>query len=129
MGGQVSMAFDASVVPMPQARAGKLKVLAVASEKRWPESPDTPTIQEAGVPDFLMNSWAGLMAPKGTPQAVIDRMSREIAEVVKMPEVRTTFTIAGFLPVGASPAEFGKLIETDSKKYATIIESAGVTVQ
>lgn len=114
---------------MPQARAGKLKVLAVASEKRWPESPDTPTIQEAGVPDFLMNSWAGLMAPKGTPQAVIDRMSREIAEVVKMPEVRTTFTIAGFLPVGASPAEFGKLIETDSKKYATIIESAGVTVQ
>ena len=129
MGGQVSMAFDASVVPMPQARAGKLKVLAVASEKRWPDNPDTPTVQEAGVPDFVMNSWAGLMAPAGTPQPVIDRMSREIAEVVKMPEVQKTFTTAGFLPIGGSPAEFSSLIERDSKKYAEIIESAGVTVQ
>jgi len=129
MGGQVSMAFDASVVPMPHARAGKLKVLAVASAQRWPDNPDTPTLQEAGVPDFVMNSWAGLMAPAGTPQAVVDRMSREIAAVVKMPEVQATFNTAGFLPVGGTPAEFKALIDGDSKKYAEIIKAAGVTVQ
>lgn len=75
MSGQVSMVFDPMLVPMPQAKAGKINVLAVASAKRLPAAPDVPTMEEAGFPGFVMNSRTGLLAPAGTPQPAIDRPS------------------------------------------------------
>lgn len=129
MGGQVGLAFDTILVPMPHVKSGKLKALAIASAQRWPDNPDIPTMEESGYPGFIMNSWAGLMAPKGTPQAIVDRMSKEIAEIVKMPDVQTIFNTAGFLPVGSTPAQFQALIDKDTEKYAEIIKAANVTVQ
>ncbi|MGO4577284.1 Bug family tripartite tricarboxylate transporter substrate binding protein [Cupriavidus sp. 2TAF22] len=128
MSGNVSMVFDPLLVPMPQAKAGKINVLAVASAKRWPGEPNIPTMEEAGFPGFVMSSWAGLMAPAGTPQPVIDRMSKEIAEAVRSPDVQKKLENLGFIGVGSTPDEFRKLIDRDSARYAEIIKAAKISL-
>lgn len=128
MSGQVNMVFDPIVVPMPHAKSGKINVLAVASAKRWPAEPTIPTMEESGFPGFVMNSWVGLMAPAGTPQPIVDRLSREIAEVVKLPEVKEKLEKLGFAGIGSTPTEFQALIDKDTASYKRIIEAAHVTL-
>jgi tripartite-type tricarboxylate transporter receptor subunit TctC len=124
--GQVSMVFDAMVLEMPYVKEGKLKALAIASRNRYPDAPDIPTMQESGYPGFIMGSWAGLMAPAGTPAAAIERMSREIAEIVKQPEVVATFKHLGFLPMGTSPQEFKSFLNDETERYAKILKDSNV---
>jgi len=128
MSGQVSMVFDPLLVPMPQAKAGKINVLAVASAKRLAVAPNVPTMEEAGLPGFVMSSWTGLMAPAGTPQPIIDRMSRTIAEVVRLPEVQKRLEDLGYVAVGSTPAEFQKLIDRDGARYAEIIKAGNISL-
>lgn len=126
--GDVSMAFDPILVPMAYAKQGRIKVLALTSPQRWPDEPDIPTMEEAGLPGFNMNSWAGLMAPAGTPDAIINKVSAEIAEIVKEPEVTEQFLKAGFVPVGGSAADLENLIQKDTVMYKEIIEKANISV-
>lgn len=128
LGEQVDMAFDTVLLEMPYVKSGKLKVLAVASEKRWPEEPNIPTMEEAGYPGFVMNSWAGFLAPVGTPPEIIQRVSAEIDEILKLPDVKANFRSAGFLPVGGTPEQFKTLVGQESKKYEKIIKATGVTL-
>jgi len=125
--GHLPMVFDAMVLEMPYVKEGKLKVLAIASEQRWPDEPDIPTMQEAGYPGFIMGSWAGLMAPAGTPTPAIERMATEIADIVKLPEMTAMLKRQGFLPVGSSPHEFKAFLANETERYAKIIKDAGVT--
>lgn len=129
LSGQVSMVFDAMVLEMPYVKTGKLKVLAIASEKRWPDEPEIPTMQEAGYPGFVMGSWAGLMAPAGTPAVIVARMSSEIAEIVKLPEVSAMFKRLGFLSVGSSPRDFKAFLDSEMTRYAKIIKDSGVVAE
>jgi len=129
LGGQLSMVFDPAIVPMPYAKKGELKVLGLASAERWQVAPEVPTLVEQGVKDFVMNSWVGLLAPAGTPQPIVDRMSRELAEVVKDPDVQQRFANAGFVPRGSTPAEFGALIEKDLARYGEIVKATGTKVE
>ena len=126
--GEVSVAFDPLLVPMPHVKSGKINVLAVASAKRWPGEPNIPTMEEAGFPGFVMSSWTGLLAPAGTPQPVIDRMAREIAAATRSPEVAKKLTDLGFIPVGSTPDEFRKLIERDTTRYAQIVKAGKITL-
>src|SRR5690606_5237193 len=87
MAGLVDYFFDPASGGMPQVKAGKLKVLAVSMPKRCDCAPDVPTMAEAGYPNIVQSSWIGLMAPAGTPKAIVDRMSGEIAKAVSTPEV------------------------------------------
>lgn len=128
LSGQVSMVFDPILVPMQYVKEGRLKVLAVTSRKRWADEPNVPTMDEAGVPGFFMNSWVSLMAPAGTPQDIIDRVSKEIAEITQEPEVQQTFTAAGFVAVGSTPAELDALIEKDTAMYGEIVRKANIKV-
>lgn len=128
MSGQVSMVFDPLLVPMPQAKAGKINVLAVASAKRWPGEPNIPTMEEAGFPGFVMSSWTGLMAPAATPQPIIDKMAKAVAQAVRAPEVAKRLEDLGFVPVGSTPEQFQKLIETDSARYGEIIRAAKISL-
>ncbi len=128
MSGQVSMVFDPLLVPMPHVKTGKINVLAVASAKRWPGEPNVPTMVESGYPDFVMSSWAGVMAPAGTPAAIVARMSKEIAAAVQSPEVKNKLEALGFGAVGGTPAEFQALITRDAAIYKKIIDAAKVTV-
>ncbi|WP_340528526.1 tripartite tricarboxylate transporter substrate binding protein [Cupriavidus necator] len=126
--GEVSVAFDPLLVPMPHVKSGKINVLAVASAKRWPGEPNIPTMEEAGFPGFVMSSWTGLMAPAGTPQPIVARMAREIAAATRSPEVTKKLTDLGFVPVGSTPDEFRKLIERDTARYAEIVKAGKITL-
>ena len=128
LGGRVSMVFDPILVPMQYVKQNRLKALAFTGKERWPTEPGIPTMEEAGMPGFVTGSWAGLMAPAGTPKPIIERMAREISEIVKEPDVKQKFVDAGFLPVGGTTAQFSELMKTDSARYAEIIKQAGITV-
>lgn len=128
LGGRVSMVFDPILVPMQYAKKGDLKVLAVTSPERWADEPEIPTVAESGFPGFAMNSWVAWLAPAGTPQAIVDKVAAEIAEIAKEEGIGERFKGAGFVPVGAGPAELGALIERDSKMYGEIVKRANITV-
>lgn len=128
LGNRVSMVFDPVLVPMQYVKQNRLKALAFTGKERWPTEPDIPTMEEAGMPGFVTGSWAGLMAPANTPKPIIERMAREISEIVKEPDVRQKFVDAGFLPVGGTPAQFAELMKKDSARYAEIIKQANITV-
>lgn len=127
LGGQVSMVFDPILVPMQYVKQGRLKALAFTGKQRWPTEPDIPTMEEAGMPGFVTGSWAGLVAPTGTPAAIIERMAQEISLIVHEPDVTQKFLDAGFLPAGGSPADFAALLRNDSARYAKIIKDATIT--
>lgn len=126
LSGQVSMVFDPILVPMQYVKQGKLKAIAITSTKRWDDEPGVPTMDEAGLPGFFMNSWASLMAPAGTPKDIVDRVSKEIAEIAKDPEVMKTFHEAGFVAVGSTPDELAKLIQKDTAMYGDIVKKANI---
>ncbi|EHK65792.1 Bug family tripartite tricarboxylate transporter substrate binding protein [Achromobacter arsenitoxydans] len=128
LGNRVSMVFDPILVPMQYVKQNRLKALAFTGKERWPTEPNIPTMEEAGLPGFVTGSWAGLMAPANTPKPIIERMAREISEIVKEPDVRQKFVDAGFLPVGGTPAQFADLMKKDSARYAEIIKQANITV-
>lgn len=129
LSGQVSMVFDPILVPMPYVKEGKLNVLGVTSSEKYEGEESVPTLDESGFKGFKMNSWVALMAPAGTPQEIVDRVSKEITEVVKDPEVIEKFKNAGFVPVGSTPAELGELIKRDSELYGNIVKESNIKVQ
>ncbi|GAB7542925.1 hypothetical protein CS8_025940 [Cupriavidus sp. 8B] len=126
--GEVSVAFDPLLVPMPHVKSDKINVLAVASTRRCPGEPNIPTMEDAGSPGFVMSSWTGLLAPAGTPQPIMDRMAKEIADATHSPEVAKKLTDLGFIPVGGTSAEFRKLIERDTTRYEEIVKAAKITL-
>ena len=128
LSGQLSFVFDTMVVFMPHVKEGKLKAIAVSSAKRWPTEPNIPTMAESGFPGFAMASWVGLMAPKGTPQAIIDRVAKEIGEIVKDPDVQQKFLAAGFVAESSTPEGFKQLIEKDGAMYGEIVKKANIKV-
>jgi tripartite-type tricarboxylate transporter receptor subunit TctC len=107
-------------------RAGKLKALAVATPKRSPLAPDVPTMDEAGVAGFTGGTWFGVLAPARTPAAIVERLNKEIAAILRAPEVVQTFTDRGIEPVGNSAAEFRAFIVAESRRWLKVAQDAGV---
>ncbi|WP_236904007.1 Bug family tripartite tricarboxylate transporter substrate binding protein [Comamonas serinivorans] len=126
--GQIDFLFDPAMVPMPHVKAGTLKVLAVSLPKRCPCTPDVPTLEEAGVPGFVQSSWIGLMAPAGTPKAIVDRLSTEIGKALKNPELIKKLADMGMSAQGSTPAQFQALIERDTQNYAAIAKQANISL-
>jgi tripartite-type tricarboxylate transporter receptor subunit TctC len=126
LGGQVQMTFDAIPVALPQVRAGKLKALAVATPKRSALAPDVRTMDESGVAGFAGGTWWGVLAPARTPAAVVDRVAREIAAILKAPDVVQTFTERGFEAVGNTPAEFRAFVDSESRRWLKVAQGAGI---
>ena len=124
--GDVSFYFSPVPDAKSQAEGGKVQMLAITSPTRSKEVPDVPTIVESGVPSFKYSSWFGLMAPKGTPKAVVDRVNADVHEVLKMPDVVQRLATLGSLPSPNSPAEFEAIIKSDEKVYAELLAKAGV---
>lgn len=128
LAGRVSMAFDPVLVPMQYVKENRLKALAFTGQTRWPTEAQVPTMEEAGMPGFVTSSWVGLLAPRGTDPAIIERMATEISAIVKEDDVKRKFQDVGFLPAGGTPAAFDALMRADSSRYARIIKDAGITV-
>jgi tripartite-type tricarboxylate transporter receptor subunit TctC len=106
--------------------AKKIKVLAVSSAKRAPRLPDVPTAAEAGVPAYVYDSWFGVMAPAGTPAAILNKVSADIASALKLPDVMKAVDAQGLVVVTQTPAEFDKLIASEASRYGKILREAGV---
>ncbi|VWX55551.1 putative Bug-like extra cytoplasmic solute receptor, TTT family [Burkholderiales bacterium 8X] len=124
--GDVHYACLPPVSVMPQVKAGRMKALAVTSANRSSLLPDLPTLRESGVPDIQAVPWFAYMAPRATPPAVVERMSREIAAVLKDPEVRQRLQTAYFDPVGSSPEELASFMNEELKRWKPVILRAGL---
>jgi len=129
LSGQVSVMFDQPVSSMPNVRAGKLRALAVASLRRLPGLPDVPTVAESGLPGFDPVTWTGLCAAKGTPQAAIDRVQREVAKVIALPEVSQRLVQDGLEPVGSTPQQFRGFLVADKRKWGAVIEQGRIKLE
>ncbi len=129
LAGQVSIIFDQVVSSMAYAKSGKLRVLAVASPLRLKALPNVPTVSESGLPNFDPVTWTGLCAPKGTPDSAIQRVQREMAKVLAMPEISQKLVADGLEPVGNTPAQFRTFLAADKLKWGKIIQDAGIKAE
>jgi tripartite-type tricarboxylate transporter receptor subunit TctC len=127
--GQVTMLFDNAPSSMAFVQTGKLKALAVTSKKRLPGLPDVPTLDEAGVTGYESLSWSGIVAPTGTPEAVVRKLNQAIDRILKMEDVRQRFAALGVEPVGGPPEAFTRQIKTETDKWGKLIKSAGIVVE
>jgi len=118
--------FGSSTFSPDLIASKKVKVLAVSSAKRAPNFPDVPTARESGVPDYVYDSWFGVMAPAGTPAAILNKVSADIASALRMPDVVKAVDTQGLVVVTQSPAEFDKLIASEAARYGKILREAGV---
>jgi tripartite-type tricarboxylate transporter receptor subunit TctC len=124
--GDVQFACLPPVSVMPQAKAGRLKAIAVTSAERSALLPELPTLRESGLPDIQAVPWFAYMAPKGTPDAIVQRMSREIAAVLKDPEVLKRLQTAYFDPVGSTPEALSKFMGEELRRWKPVIERTGL---
>lgn len=126
--GQVQMIFAGIPYSMGHVNAGRLRALAVSMRERSPLAPAVPTMIEAGVKDFEVVSWFGVWAPAKTPKAVIDRLHREIVDVLNTSEVRKSLTARDFQPIGSTPQQFAAFVKAEVEKYARLVKAAGIRV-
>jgi tripartite-type tricarboxylate transporter receptor subunit TctC len=114
---------------MPHVRAGKLRALAVASEKRMPALPDIPTTAQAGVAGVEIEIWLGAFAPKGAPRELVARLNAEIGRVLEMPEVRERITQDGIGEVkGGTPEQLASLLQSEIAKWSRVVKASGARV-
>ena len=128
IGGQVDVMFDAVTTMAEQVKAGKVKALATTGRQRSDVLPDVPTMSEAGVPGYEATIWLGLMAPKGTPRAVVDRLNAEVSRIVGQPEIKQLWGKQGAVPLVMSPDVFDKYVRDDIEKWSRVIKTAHIKV-
>ena len=129
MGGQISVTIDNMPVYLPQVQAGKIRALAVSPAKRSPAAPNLPTIAESGVPGYDSGAWFGLLAPAGTQQAIVDKISVETSRILKLADVSRRISELGAEPIGGTPQQFSALIKSEIAKWAKVIKEAHVELQ
>jgi len=125
LAGHIQMTFNSIAPIIAHIRAGRMKVLGVASSKRSSQLPEVPTISEAGVPGFEAENWFGLFVPAQTPKKIIARLNEAIVKVMRSPEIQKQFIALGAEPVGNSPEEFAAFVRRDMEKYAKVVRISG----
>jgi tripartite-type tricarboxylate transporter receptor subunit TctC len=126
--GETQMMFAVMPPLQAQIQAGKLRALAVTTAKRFALSPEIPTIAEAGYPGFEALAWNGVLVAAATPAAVVQRLNAEINAILKDPEVKSKLNAQGFELIGGTPADFARLIKSDSDKWAPVIAKTGARI-
>ena len=129
IGGQVQLMFDAVTTMAEQVKAGKVRALATTGRQRSGVLPEVPTVHEAGVPNYEATIWLGLMAPKGTPKAVVDRLNEAVTKVASDPVVQQQWSRQGATAMAMAPAAFDKYIQDDIAKWARVIQSANIKAE
>ena len=129
VGGQIPLVFTAIASAQQFLKAGKLKALGVTSRQRVAALPDTPTFIESGLPDFVVNSWIGILAPAKTPRPIVERLQHDIAAVLKDPDVQARYAVLGNEPVGNTPDEYAAQIKADLAQWGEIVKRAGVRIE
>jgi tripartite-type tricarboxylate transporter receptor subunit TctC len=126
LAGQVQMMFGSMPPTLPHVRTGRLRALGVSSLKRSPVVPDVPAIAEAGVPDFEVVTWYGVMAPAGTPAPIIAKLNTAIVATLQHPPVVEALSLQGANPLPSTPAKFAELVRSEVARYGKVIREAGI---
>jgi tripartite-type tricarboxylate transporter receptor subunit TctC len=126
LGGQVQALFGSMPAVLPQAKAGKVRPIAVGTAKRSPALPDVPTVAEQGFPGFEVSLWLGFFAPKGTPAPITTRLYNELVAIAKSPDMKEQFERNGADPAWTTPAELTRLMKTELDKYSKVIKTANI---
>lgn len=128
VGGQIQFMTDTVNSVMPFVRDKRLKMLAVTTGKRMALFPDVPTLAESGMPGFEVGAWQGVMAPAGTPTAVVNRLNAEIVKALNSTAVRERLALQGAEPLGSTPAAYGAYVQKELKRWAGVVKATGVTL-
>jgi tripartite-type tricarboxylate transporter receptor subunit TctC len=127
IGGQVDVMFNGMVATYPHVKAGKIKLIAISSNKRNPQMPETPTVAES-LPGFLTGSFQGLLAPAGTPKPVIDKLYAEVQRIANLPDIKERLTALGAEPSAMTPDQFGNWLKSEIPAMAKIVKDGKITV-
>lgn len=128
VGGHIQMMFNSIAPIVGHIKAGRVRVLGIASLQRSPQLPDVPTISESGVPGFEAVNWFGMFAPAKTPKRIITQVNAALVKTIKAPEMQAQFIKLGADPVGSTPEEFAAFVRRDTEKYANIVKISGAKV-
>jgi len=126
LGGQVDMMFDAVTTMTEQVKAGKVKAVGATGKVRSDVLPDVPTLNESGVPGYEATIWLGIMAPKGTPKAVVDKLNEAVSKISSQTDIKQQWAKQGAVPLVMNPVAFDKYLQDDIAKWAGVIKSANI---
>lgn len=127
--GRTQMTISSAASLSGQIRAGALRPLAVTSAQRMKTLPDVPTMNESGIPKFVVMQWHGLLTPARTPRAIAERIYREVAKTVQQPDVASRLAADGTEPVGSSPQQFAAFVKSELEKYSAVAKQTGITAE
>jgi tripartite-type tricarboxylate transporter receptor subunit TctC len=128
--GEADILFNGMLATLPHTKSGRLKLLAVSSEKRFPTLPDTPVVAETpGLEGFVTGSWQGVLAPAKTPPELVARLQTEIARIINTPDMKEKLSSQGADPIGNSPAEMGKWLASEKDRWAKLIKATGFKLE
>jgi tripartite-type tricarboxylate transporter receptor subunit TctC len=129
LGGQIAMSFDTITPVLPHIKAGKLRALAITTNKRSVALPDVPTLDESGLKGFNLGTWFGVLAPAATPQPIVERVNKEIVRIVNLPDFRKKMEEIGAEPIGNSPEQMARQIKEDTDRFAKLVKDAKVAIE
>lgn len=127
VGGQVDATTNGMVATYPHVKNGKIRLLAVTSEKRLAQLPDVPTVSEL-IPGFVTGSWQGILAPAGTPDTIVEKLNAELNKIIQMPEIQEKMVTLGAEPMQMTPAEFNGWMRTQVENWAVVVKEAGIKI-
>jgi len=127
--GQMDIVFDSPAALAPLIREGKIRALVSLGRRRMAELPDVPTMAESGLPELRVVTWNGLVAPAGTPDAIVERLNAAINEALQSPEIKAALAKFGSEPLGGTPQEFAAFVAEESQKWSEIIRLSGVKIE
>jgi tripartite-type tricarboxylate transporter receptor subunit TctC len=129
IGGQVDVMFTELASALELSRAGKVRILAVTAPQRATELPDVPTLIEAGVPDFVSETWNGISAPPGTAPAIVTKLNGAVLDALNLPEVRAHLATLNLHPANTTPTQAAEFIAADTRRWTDVIRAAGITAE
>ena len=129
LGGQFQLMFPTLQSVVPHVKSGRVRLIAMTTEKRSPAFPEVPTVVESGIPGVIAVAWFGIHAPSATPKAIIARLHDEAVKVVREPSIRDRFLADGADPVGSTPDEFGRFVASEIGKWTKVVKAAGIKAE
>ena len=129
VGGQINVMFDIVGPLMPQVRSGNAKAIVVTAKERIPAAPDVPTMAEQGVPDFVSGTWAGIIAPAGTPKEIVDRVAAEAKKALADPAMKAKLAEQGIVAVGSTPEEFRAFVVEEIARWGKVVKDANIKIE
>ena len=129
MGGQITTMFSDAVPAVQAMKTGKLRALAVTSEKRWPFTPEVPTLAEEGIKGFAAVNWWGILFPAGVPRAIVDKVNADVVKALATPDVKTRLGEVGVEAITSTPEQFGQFMASETARWGKLIKDANMRVE